>query len=422
MGLKIPISSPLTESQAELTSKIGSMKSLLSIPIDKNLSIPKNNQISTFDYLIKVMRALGIEPEIMFNFFLDKIFDASGTFLEEKVLDAFADSMGQKGRELPSINNPLATQSQKEEFKKTNRAFLKGLIPATFIQVYKQQIAKNLTIMIFGPKTGPSLILNPNPLEVNRLFEDSICGEGLFSLSSDPITTPADAEYNRIALRKQLEKGEVIFEISCQEVKIKLPENPGFIFEGGGLFTAPSTAPMTPTQSLNILVQHVKNQSQNINNEENSNSTGKSFFEILITKFLNYISSLVFPFLGPIFTLVAPYSAASGLNNANTAYSNCDIMNSNPQEKQEKQEFFKSLANALLKELLRVLLVFTIKEFKKLVSNYYARTAAEKQKRRTAKVKQRFEIFNQIGANASKALKYATAAATLAVILGEAAS
>lgn len=69
MALKIPVSSPLTDAQSELTSKIGSMKSLLSLPIDAHLNIPKSQQISTMDYLLKVMRALGIDPEIIFNLF-----------------------------------------------------------------------------------------------------------------------------------------------------------------------------------------------------------------------------------------------------------------------------------------------------------------------------------------------------------------
>jgi hypothetical protein len=425
MSLKIPISSPLTEAQAELTSKIGSMKSLLSLPIDINLNIPKSQQISTFDYLLKVMRALGIEPELMFNLFLDKVFDVGGSFLEEKVINAVADSIGQKGRQLPNVNNPTATQEEKDAYKISNRAYLTGLVPATFLQAVKQQMAKNLTLMIFGPKDGgPASVLNPSASERERLFEDAICGTNLFSLSSDPIVLQQDVEFNRIALRKQLEKGEVIFEISCQDVKIKLPEDPSYIFEGGGQFTSSSAVPPTPSQSLSILVQHVKNQGQRINNEENSNSIGKSFFEILITKLLNYISSLVFPFLGPIFSLISNDPAGAGLDATNVAYSNCDIMNSADnaaQNPEEKQEFFKSLANALLKELLRVLLVFTIKEFKRLVANYFARTAIEKQKRKAEKIKQKFAIFNKAGQAAealSKAKKYAAAAATLASIIG----
>lgn len=421
MALQIPVTSPLTESQAELTSKIGSMKSLLSLPIDVNLNIPKENQISTFDYLLKVMRTLGLEPELVFNLFLEKVFDETGTFLEENVINGIADSIGQKGRQLPNLNNPTATQEEKEAYKKTNRAYLAGLIPPTFLQAVKQQIAKNLTMMIFGPKEGPTAqILNPNPAERNRLIEDAICGENLFSMSSDPIVKQEDVEFNRIKLRKELEQGEVIFEVSCQEVKVHLPEDPTYIFEGGGQFTSSSPVPPTPAQSLNILVQHVKNTGQRINNEENSNSIGKSFFEILIGKLLNYMSSLVFPFLGPIFTAISNDPAAAGLGPSNVAYSNCDIMNTADdvqQDPEEKQEFFRSLANALLRELLRFLLVFVIKEFKRLVANYFARTAIEKQKRRTEKIKLKFEIFSGVGESADKAVRYAAAVRSLNSIL-----
>lgn len=429
MALKIPVSSPLTGAQAELTSKIGSMKSLLSLPIDVNLNIPKSQQISTFDYLIKVMRAMGLDPELIFNLFLDKIFDETGAFLEENVLNAIADSIGQKGRLLPSTNNPNATQAEKDEYKKSNRVYLAGLIPATFLQAYKQQLAKNLTIMIFGPKDGGAAdILNPNASERNRLIEEAICGENIFSIYSEPVVLQQDVEYNRVALRKQLEAGQVVFEVHCQDVKIKLPEDPSYIFQGGGQFSTSSTT-ISPSQSLNILVQHVKNQGQRINNEQNSNSIGKSFYEILIVKLLNYISSLVFPFLGPIFTTIAASaSAASDLNASNVVYSNCDIMNSAnnaSQNPQDKQEFFRSLANTLLKELLRLMLVFVIREFKKLVANYFARTAVEKQKRRINKIKQKFSIFNKAGEaieTANKAKRYAAAAASLAVILGTAAT
>jgi len=425
MSLKIPISSPLTEAQAELTSKIGSMKSLLSLPIDVNLTIPKDQQISVFDYLMKVLKAIGVDPELIFNMFLDKIFDEAGNFLEEKVIFAVADSLGQKGIQLPNTNNPNATNKQKKEYKESNKQYLLNLVPANFLQVAKQQIAKNLTMMIFGPKNGPTAeALNSDATERDRLIEDAICGENLFSLSSDPIVLQQDVEFNRIALRKELEAGQVTFEINCQEVKIKLPEDPGFIFEGGGQFTQSTQTP-TPAQSLDILVQHVRNQGQRINNEENANSIGKSFFEILLGKLLNYISSLVFPFLGPIFSALQNAPAAAGIDATNVAYSNCEIMNSadDPsQNPEEKQEFFKSLAMALLTELLRMLLVFAIKEFKKLVANYFARTALEKQKRRVDKIKQKFAIFDRIGEVAEQAqrvAKYAAALASLTAVLGE---
>ena len=70
-----------------------------------------------------------------------------------------------------------------------------------------------------------------------------------------------------------------------------------------------------------------------------------------------------------------------------------------------------------------MLLVFVIKEFKRLVANYFTRTAIEKQKRAAEKIKQKFAIFNQLGEAAeiaSKAKRYAAAAVTLAAIIGAA--
>jgi len=422
MALQIPVTSPLTEAQAELTSKIGSMKSLLSIPIDTNLNIPKGDQISTYDYLIKVLKAIGVDPEIVFNLFLDKIFDETGTFLEEKVLDAVADSFAEQGRQLPSTVTPNPTPQQIEDYKESNRLYLRGLVPATFLQTVKQQLAKNLVLMIFGPKEGPAAeSLNPDPSERDRLIEEAICGENIFSISSDPIVKEENVEYNRIALRQQLEAGEVVFEISCQDVKITLPEEPGYFFDGGGQFTQSTQVP-TPSQSLQIAVQYVRNQTQNINNEENANSVGKSFYEIMLVKLLNYISSLIFPFLGPIFNLTQGTTAGAGIDASSIAYGTCAIMNSadNPsQDPEQKQAFFKSLANALLKELLRLLLVLAIKEFKRLVANYFARTAIEKQKRRVEKLRQKFQLFQGVSDTAQKAVKYAAAAAALASILGQ---
>ncbi len=147
MALKIPVSSPLTDAQSELTSKIGSMKSLLSLPIDAHLNIPKSQQISTMDYLLKVMRALGIDPEIIFNLFLDKVFSETGELLDEKVITAVADSIGQKGRLLPGTINTTATQNQKDEYKIANRDYLLNLVPTTFLQVHKQQMAKNIQLI-----------------------------------------------------------------------------------------------------------------------------------------------------------------------------------------------------------------------------------------------------------------------------------
>jgi len=419
MALELPINAPLTETQAELTAKIGSMKSLLAIPSIRKSNIPKANQISTFDYLLRIFDVMGLTPETVFNAFLTKIFDQTGTLLEEKVLDAIADSMGQKGTQLsPWVNDPNASSTSKKAYKKANREYLRQIIPTTFLQVYKQKIAKDLVVMIFGPKKTTNLSLNTNQTQVDFFINNAVCSEGLFALSNPPITRNQDIEFNRIKLKKELERGEVIYEISCQDVKIKLPEDPGYLFTGGGQFTQPSSV-QSPANSLIRLNQYVADQVQSINNESNSTKGGKRFSQILIEKLLSFISVLVQPYLGGIFTQINNRQAEDQkVQMADYVYSNCDI--ANDPENETKKEFAKSLFNSLLKYLLKILLLFAIKQFKRLVANYYARTAAEKQKRKLDKAKLKFKIFEKIADAADKVEKYQAALVTLKTILEEA--
>jgi len=417
MAISVPINAPLTDSQAELTAKIGSMKSLLALPTIKKRNIPKENQMSTYDYLIKILDVMGLTPEVIFNAFLTKVFDQTGTFLEEKVLDAIADSIGQQGIQLsPYINNPTATNKQKKGYKASNKSYISGLVPANFLQVYKQKLAKDLLVMIFGPKQVTATSLNTNQAQVNNLLNNSVCGEGLFSLSNNPIVRNNDIEFNRIKLKQQLEKGEVVYEISCQDVKIKLPEDPGFIFNGGGTFTSPSGS-ISPAQSLISMVQYTNNQVQRINNESNANSGGKTFYQILIDKLLSFISVLVQPYLPSVFTVInSSLSSSQQISQSSFVFDNCAI--SNDPEDENKKEFASSLFNALLKDLLKLLLLFAIKRFKRLVANYFARTAMEKQRRKLEKAKLKFQVFGQLSESADKIAKYQAALQTLATVLG----
>ena len=62
-------------------------------------------------------------------------------------------------------------------------------------------------------------------------------------------------------------------------------------------------------------------------------------------------------------------------------------------------------------------MLFAIKQFKRLVANYFARTAAEKQKRKLEKAKLKFKIFEKIADAADKIEKYQAALSTLKSVL-----
>ena len=61
--------------------------------------------------------------------------------------------------------------------------------------------------------------------------------------------------------------------------------------------------------------------------------------------------------LTPIFDAISGDPAAAGLDNTNTAYSNCEIMNSpGGSDAEEKQSFLQSLAMLFLKSFLEYFL------------------------------------------------------------------
>jgi hypothetical protein len=424
----------LTDLQSELTAKIGSMKSILALPNIKKPNIPKDQQISTMDYLLKVFSSLGIDPQVIFNAFLSSVLDEFTPKLEEFVLKAIGDAFGQKGIQIsPYINNPLANSAQIQIFKDENYKFLKNLIPDTFLQTAKQKIVRDLMIMIFGPKDGPAAeALNPNAAEREYLISNAVCGLGMFAISNDPELKNSDIEYTRIKKRQELEKGQVVYEISCQDVKITLPENPTILFQGGGVNSVGQNLPLTPYQSIVQVNQYVVNQSQKINNEKNSNKVGKSFAQILVESLIGAMSTLVQPYLPSVFsTIEAAVAVQNNLPAGSVSFptidfvsSMCDInnlTNSNDTESQKKQkkEFVRSLLNSLLKDLIKLLLVFAIKRFKKFVKQYFAKRAVERQKRKAEKARLKYEqILSKVKDTQDKVEKYQAAISILTNFLG----
>ena len=417
MAYKVPIQNPLTEAQSELVAQVSSMKNLLSIPTLPKINIPKIQQVSTFDYLQKVMQSLGIQPEVLFTLFLDKIFDQAGTFMEENVIDSIAETVAKKGRALPNINQGTDNLSDEniQDFKQQNIAYLNSIVPSNFLSVFKQKIAKDLTLMIFGGKdTSAGQYLNGDASERERLINSAVCAANNFDLSAPAVVRDQDLEFNRIALKRQLEQGQVEFEVNCQMVKIKLPEDPAFIFEGGGTGTIEGQA-ITPAQSLEVVVNYVQNQTQNINNEQNANQAGKSFFRIMIEKLIGYFGTIIYAYVNPIFAGIQSTSAGSDLTKDSVLSDPCSILND--PDNQEKSEFSERIANLLLKALLSIMLLEVIKRFKRLVAGYFARTFLEKQRRKAEKLKARFGMLGDVAETAQKAQKYAAAVNSLSSII-----
>ena len=93
---------------------------------------------------------------------------------------------------------------------------------------------------------------------------------------------------------------------------------------------------------------------------------------------------------------------------------------------EQKKEFVRSLLNSLLKDLIKLLLAYAIKRFKKFVKEYFASKAKDRQKRKLEKAKLKY-AQNLAKVNAAKAQaqeaqekiqKYQAAISTLTELLG----
>lgn len=424
MPLNIPSSNPLTTSQAEVTAKIGSMKNLLSLPSGNFKNIPKKRQVSTFDYLLKIFNSLGISPQIVFQLFFTRILDVSGNLLENAVVEGLAVQLTFFGVRLPGETFDLnqASPEIRSQITQANKLVIQQRLQSAgltnFLQTAKQQIAKDLALALFGPKDGPAAeYLNPNPAERQRIIENAICAVDAFTLSNNAFIRNEDTEFNRIALARQLERGEVVFEISCQKVKIKLPDDPSWIFEGGGQQTIQSTS-VTPAQSITQLATYVESVTQQINNQANAKDAGKTFWQIMIEGFISNATNLIFPFVGPLLSSVQnDIPNTISVTPENLITNTCEILNETSGNPQKKM-FGEKLVNMLLKELLSFMLIFAIREFKKLVRNYFARISREKAKRKAARINNKFKLSAEASIErAEKAARYAKALESLEPIL-----
>ena len=282
MSYKNPVVSPLTEPQEQLLGQLGSLKNILTLPTRKRLNIPADKQISTFDYLLRLTEyAIGRAfMDILLKKFLDEIFSPSSYKLEKAILRGIAKTLDKQNKHISS--NP---DESNLNWLNTN-----ALEPFhTVMQVVKALIVKQIIAMIFGPKekmnhnTSSLAPVNTFPLPNNNdIINDVVSSSAMFSLSNAESNEYGDIEYNQVKLREQLEKGEVQFTISCQDVKIKLPENfdqeinnivNSAILSIQGTTAGGGTGVLiNPAIAFDYIGNHVKNETQRINTQENANA------------------------------------------------------------------------------------------------------------------------------------------------------
>ncbi len=386
MAFKNPVVSPLTESQDKLLGQLGSLKNILTLPTKKNLNLSEDQQISTFDYLIRIAESTigSAFIDIILKKFIDEIFDTQSDKLEKVILKAIAKSLTSQGKHIS--NNPNVSN---EQWLAINAA---GPLHAAF-QIIKALIVKQILAMIFGPKTkmnydtfGNNNLIDLNPPNNDEVLEQVLAADSMFSVSNAVSNQFGDQEYNLVQLREKLEKGEMVFTISCQDIKIKLPADfdnkidtiiSSIISTQGTTTTGSGQAP-NPSAAFDYISNHLASETQRINSTENSNAVRKSFLQILVEKILNLLVIAITPYLS---NLVAQINAANPTLGITLALISSPkelkgLYKSDENQFNEKSVFMSTLINALYAILISMVLKALIKEIKKLIKNALAKKAA----------------------------------------------
>lgn len=386
MAFQTPIGVPLTETQERVLSQLGSLKGFLSIPDKHNKTLDKDRQISSFDYLLRLTEStIGASfIDVMLKDFISKLFDPNNDKLERFIIKSMATSLEKNGKTISNSqsNTEWLNQNVLPELKITFR-------------VAKALIAKQIITMIFGPKQK----MDSDPVKQNALLDYASCSDAMFSVSNDSSETDGDIESNLVELKKRLEKGEVQFTISCQDIKIKLPENIDGVFDNVIQNNQNlSRPPVNPAVFFDVISNHVGSETQRINEPSNSNAVKKGFLQILVEKIINLITPAIEPHIAFAITKInSGPNGNIGVTSQNMLSNPCDLRDlcggSDEAEFQKKSAFTSKISNLIFAMVCSIMLQKLIKEIKKLIANAFAKKAKAKIQRKLEKQKQRFEIL-----------------------------
>lgn len=455
MAYQVPLDQPLSETQAELIAKIGSMKNLMSLNFLNRFKIPKGEQISVFDYALKIMKAMGVDPVILFQAFLNSFFETDK--LLEFILRGTAQLAAALGVNLdPNSTLVLSSDPTKEEKKSltnvnynylNNNSFIKDAL-RTIIEALKMQLIKDLMTLIFGnPKkpSGQAVMSENQDTTYDRLGElvaDIYCGTEVFSVSAPTNIRNEDLEYNRIQIKEKAKQGKAFFKVTCEGVSITFPDDPGYLFSDAppGMV---SSNPTTPGQALINCINHVANQTQKAaqgGGQGTSSTNKKSFVQMILEKLITHIVALLKPFfmgivtpipgvVGPlsngydglvseIMTMLQSQGRAAEANMFNDIYppSSCEVTgwgadtNAWTPDQKRKSLLITILCNMLLNAVIGFVVSYLLKVVKQFIAKYLANRAANKAKRKLDKLQQRFSggKAEAIQKNAKKASKQAS--------------
>lgn len=442
MAYIIPIEQPLSETQAKLIAQIGSMKNLTDLPFFKKFKLNKNDEISLYDYLIKVLRAMGIDPQILIVAFLNEFFRT------EKLVDFFLITLSKlsaSAYKKLDANFQLSfaleegvamTDKQKSELIQSNYNWLKtqsilNSALTTGVNFLKTRIIQELMIIIFGKPKKNEAAFGENGLtysedRLNELIEESICGgDSIFSVSIPASSNSGDLTYNRLQKIEQAKNGNLSFQITCESVQISLPDDPTYLFTDvppgfqGGQILSPQDA---ITNVFNFVGNKVQKNSFGVSSQSNATTAEKNFAQKFLETLISSITCLISPFFVGFVNLPPEVANTSlevqqlltnGLLNfifPNSIITNPDtgkregdfapatsceinslIKNQLTDSHKKKIALMTILCNLLLNLAISFILSYVLEKVKDMIKKFIAKRAQAKIERKTEKIKKKYE-------------------------------
>ena len=322
MAFNVPVQNPLTGAQSEALSKLQTMNNLLVIPFKKFFDRPKSEQISLLDFLTKITDAtlgVGYIDNLIMTFFND-LFDKNSEKLESSIIKGIAKALDSKTK---ADGSPVTIKQgmSNEEWLTAN---VKPELHVA-MRIIKAILVKKAIQLMFGPndkikvlKLPPNdydnnfyLTKNYTDLTADQYLENAALQDVMFTTVNVASNTYGDIEYNIVQLKEQLAKGIVTFTVSCQDVKINLPEsilqsadavidNNINVYLQGQTVGGGQATYQNPAGVLVELNGHVENETQRINSEENAAAVRKSWIRIMLDKMINLLPIVLYPILQKI--------------------------------------------------------------------------------------------------------------------------
>lgn len=441
MAFNVPVQQPLTGAQNEALAKLGSMNNLLTIPFKKFFDKPKSQQISLIDYLTMIANSiLGTGYiDMLIMKFINDLFDKKSQKLEKAIIKGLTKALDKK---------PVKISQNKTNEEWLNDNVLPELSAA--MQVLKALLIKKIMILIYGPKNRmnplrlPPGTYNNAYLPDTGLFEDlsaddylnnASLSDVMFTTVNTESNTFGDVEMNIVKLKQQLEKGQITFTISCQDVKINLPqsilnsadsaiENNIMSYLGQTVGGGPVTY-QNPSKVLVELTGHVENETQRINNEENASAVRKSWLRILLDKIINLLPIALYPILKKILDKInreiesrSPFISPN-LTVENTLGLAVAIKNSISDKNlfEKNSVFYKVMMNAIYSVILALILKKLVPKITKIITKALAKKRANDLQRKFKRLQARAKLLQEVAKNAEKKVMAAKALTVIKPIM-----